>query len=613
MRDATEREDEEPSGGALCRVLFGSGEEAQVPGGATVLNACRKAGVRLETPCDGKGLCGKCRVKVRGDLDPPGEEEKARLLTRTGEGFRLACRTIVRGAVFIDLADRGAGGLRIVERGERRSLAIDPPTKKIIREWPGGDEDGSLWDGLKPGAVQDAGPEIMAELLRNLAGESTSGTASRVEIVVRGDRLLDVRFSPGGKCLGIALDIGTTTMVAEMVDLESGETVGILSCLNPQTAYGGDVLTRVSYCIAHEDGVRALQAEVAKGINTLIDGLCAAHGVGSNEIYDMVVAGNTTMLHLLPGVDPRSLARFPYRPVFTHQLHVTPGSIGLRMAPRGTVTILPSASAFVGADIIAGMLASNFHKSLEPSLFIDIGTNGEIAVVRDDLLVGTSSAAGPALEGMNIECGCRAEEGAVESVAISGDGTLKLDVIGGVPPGGICGSGLIDLIAELLRVGVMTPDGRLGDGTGLPGRLAERLVEYSGKRRFRISEDGEVFLTQRDIRQVQLAKGAMATGIALLLKELGLEYRDLRRVLVAGAFGTHLRPSTLVAIGLLPRELERKTVPVGNTAKEGARMILINSGCGDEMQAIRSRLKIKELSIMPDFQGYFIRHLNFPG
>lgn len=517
-------------------------QKVPVEKGASLIEAVRMAGLVLEAPCNGRGTCGKCRLKATGSLSSPGEKEIEHLGPLVEEGVRLACQTKIFGSAQVELTESEETFLT-VEEGQNKTLNFNP---------------------------------------------------------------LNIR-----KCCGIALDIGTTSIVAELINLESGETLGISSCLNPQTALGGDVLTRISYAINQADGARILQSEVVKGINRLINNLCCLGGITHEEIFEVVVAANTTMLHLLLGVDPRSLAIAPYRAVFTHQLEVSPGAVGVKIAPGGVLTLLPSASAFVGADIIAGLLATGFYRYREPSLFIDIGTNGEIVALKDDLLVGTSSAAGPALEGMNISCGCRAEKGAIERANISTDGTININTIGHTAPIGLCGSGLIDLVAELVRVGLIEPSGRLVNKENLPPGLANRLIKHQGQPAFLVSESRDVVLTQKDIRQVQLAKGAIATGIELLLKELDISYGEVQRVLVAGAFGYHLRPSSLTSIGLLPFELKEKIIFVGNTAKEGARTVLVNKDTASELHQICQRLKIKELSFLPEFQDSFVQQLAF--
>ncbi len=587
------------------------GKTVLVQEGYSLLQAARLAGLRMEAPCDGHLKCGKCRLRASGCLNTPEERELEQLGALAAEGIRLACQAKVLGPARVELLEGKQETFWTVEEGQNKELEVNPLTSKVVLRPFAGEKDGTaLWESLNLKGTQHISPERLPILLRALSQEHPA-ELNYAEAIVRSNSLLDLRYQPGQKCLGIALDIGTTSIVAELLDLETGKSLGTRSCLNPQTAFGGDVLTRISYTTNHPDGVQTLQSEVVKGINKLIDSLCDQE-VSPEEIYEMVIAANTTMLHLLIGVKPLTLAIAPYRPVFTRQIEVSPGSLGIRIASSGVITLLPSASAFVGADIMAGLLATGFQHCRKPSLFIDIGTNGEIVAFKDGLLVGTSTAAGPALEGMNISCGCRAESGAIESVAFSEEGTVILKTINDDVPIGLCGSGLIDLVAELVRTGVIESSGRFSGNDRLPAALAGRLVEFQGQKAFLVSEEGQVFLTQKDIRQVQLAKGAIATGIALLLKELNLSYREIQQVLVAGAFGYHLKPTSLTGIGLLPAELQDKIIFTGNTAKEGAKAVLLNRDSAREIQDICQKVTIKELSFMPEFQEYFIQQLVFP-
>ncbi|OPX91176.1 MAG: Na(+)-translocating NADH-quinone reductase subunit F [Pelotomaculum sp. PtaB.Bin104] len=594
-------------------IFYPEGKTALVQEGSSLLQAARMAGIRLEAPCDGHSKCGKCRLRASGSLNAPEEKELEQLGALADEGIRLACQAKIFGPTQVYLLKSKEETFGTVADGQNKGLKFNPRIRKLvlppnnIRE-----ERKILWETLDLSHAKHISPERLPVFLQTLAQEHLTERRNYTEAILRDNSLLDLRYRQGGKCLGIALDIGTTSIVAELMDLESGKNLGTRSCLNPQTAFGGDVLTRISYATNQDGGAQILQSEVVKGINKLIDSLCRTHKVTCEEIYEIVVAANTTMLHLLLGVNPRSLAIAPYRPVFIDQLEVSPGPLGVKIAPGGVVTLLPSASAFVGSDIVAGLLATDFHHFQKPSLFIDIGTNGEIVALKDGLLAGASSAAGPALEGMNISHGRRAESGAIEAVSISDEGDVHLKTIGNATPIGLCGSGLIDLVGELARVGVIEPSGRFSKNERIPAVLAGRLVEFQGQRAFLVSEDGQVFLTQKDIRQVQLAKGAIATGIALLLKELNLSCQEVQQVLVAGAFGYHLKPASLTAIGLLPAELCDKIIFVGNTAKEGAKNVLINRDAAREVRDICRRIKIKELSFLPEFQDYFVQQLVFP-
>lgn len=536
-----------------CEVIFlPENKRIVVAKGTSLLQAARAGGLTLEAPCDGRGTCGKCRVMVTGDVRSPDSVEADKLGVALDAGIRLACSTTVQGDVRVALkADDGESFVALTA-GQRRRWPVDPPACKRSR------------------------------------------------------------CRPGQSCFGVAVDIGTTGVVAELFNLDDGQSLGVRSCLNPQSEFGGDVLTRIAFASQQDGGVAILQQKIIGGVNRLIGELAAANKLRQEDICAVVTAGNTTMQHLLLGVNPRLLAQAPYRPVFTEQKEVAASEVGLCIAPAGVVTVLPSASAFVGADIVAGIFALDLHHYPKTALFIDIGTNGEIILSRAGLLVGTSSAAGPALEGMNISCGCRAQNGAIEGFLINDDGQPQIEVIGNAKPSGICGSGLIDLVAELVRCNVIEPSGRFARREKLASPLAERLAVIDGKPAFVVAEEGPVVLTQKDIRQVQLAKGAIAAAIKLLLKETAISYADIDEVLVAGAFGFHLRPSSLVRIGLLPEDRMEKTRFVGNTAKEGAIAALLNRQAEREIREIAKKIKIQELSLHPDFQSCYVKSLTFP-
>ncbi len=578
-----------------------------VSDGTTLLQALRAAGLVLEAPCDGRGTCGKCQVKAGGALSEPNETERNWREKQPAAGLRLACQARIHGPVRIELVAGRAEGFVTLAEGHSTDWPFDPPVYKIVSDRFAAPDDQRAMDMT----IMPQFPAAYPLLLQELAAKYKQGMSCLAAVVYRG-KLLDWHYQPGRACYGLAVDIGTTSVVAELFDLTNGSSLGVRSCLNSQTEFGGDVLTRIAFTAKQADGTRLLQARIVSGINRLLAQLTADRQLDSRDIYQVVVAGNTTMQHLLLGVAPNSLASAPYRPVFLQQVEASAAELGLEISPRGVVTVLPSAAAFVGADIVAGLLAAGLHTYPHTALFIDIGTNGELVVCKEGNLVGTSSAAGPALEGMNIACGCRAEPGAIEGVAIAGDGTLTLKVIGGEAPTGICGSGLIDLVAELVRHGVITANGRFASPGALPPQLAARFGTRDGKPCFVLSGDGCVFLSQKDVRQVQLAKGAIRAAMDLLLQASGVSFADLDDIFVAGAFGFHLQPASLAGIGLLPAACQSKIRFVGNTAKEGAKAVLLNRSAGAQVQQIGQDLKIIELSLQPEFQDYFVQALAFP-
>lgn len=590
-----------------CNITFlPENQSVTVPPGTSLLEAARIAGVVLEAPCDGRGTCGKCRVQATGmisEIDP----EEIDILNDglLGEGVRLACKAKAEGAVTVEGLHPAGDTFVIVSAGQGVQRLVEPPVHTRIFS------DTEVEQEALDAGITPLFPAGFPRSLRALAEDYKQG-GQRREAILKHNRLLSWRCGQGKGLYGLAVDIGTTSVVAELFDLANGQSLGVRSVLNPQSEFGGDVLTRISFAGKQSDGTAILQSKIAEGLNRLVGELANDAAIMPQDIYEMVVAGNTTMQHLLLGISPRSLAQAPYRPVFLQQVEIRPAEIGIAIAAEGVITILPSAAAFVGADIVAGLLALGLHSSVKTTLFIDIGTNGEIVIAQNGRLAATSSAAGPALEGMNISCGCRAEQGAVEGVAIAEDGALALSVIGGGTPRGICGSGLIDLAAELVRCKIIDASGRFCKKEKLPPHFAERVTEINGQPAFIISAENHLYLSQQDVRQIQLAKGAIAAAISLLLNKLHLDYAALDDVVVAGAFGFHLKPKSLLKIGLLPYHCENKIRFAGNTAKEGAKAVLLNREASREIVAIGKQIHVEELSLHPEFQDVFVRSLCFP-
>jgi uncharacterized 2Fe-2S/4Fe-4S cluster protein (DUF4445 family) len=420
------------------------------------------------------------------------------------------------------------------------------------------------------------------------------------------------------------VDIGTTTLVTALVDLKTGKTVASESALNPQAAYAQDVLGRIHFA-AQEDGLATLYQAFSDALETMIHALTQKTGVSREHIYEAVYSGNTTMLHLACKVDPASLGQFPYTPKLTGGEHRS--AENLHISPFGLIWLPPVISAYVGADISSGILASRLDARKGSTIFIDIGTNGEMVLARDGVLAASSTAAGPAFEGMNISCGMRASRGAIEAFSIDGE-AYSYEVIGsnpelisGEPITGICGSGLLDIAGELVRVGLIGKNGRFinpekGNYGGALARSMRPLPEVplqegtsQGKSAFFITD--EVYLAQKDIRQIQLAKGAIRCGIEMLLARFGMTPGDVDAVEIAGSFGYHLKESSLLNIGLLPPEFAGKVAFVGNTSLIGGIALLMNTEFRSRIQALVRRVDPVELSNDSTFERTFIQFLSF--
>jgi uncharacterized 2Fe-2S/4Fe-4S cluster protein (DUF4445 family) len=407
--------------------------------------------------------------------------------------------------------------------------------------------------------------------------------------------------------LGVAVDIGTTTVVAKLLDMTSGRCRATQSVLNPQTRFGDDVVSRINFAQSTE-GLAELRDVIIGCINDLIRKLCRQAAIDESAIHEACIVGNTTMNHIFLGYPVEQLGRAPYRAHSVEARDVPPGEIGLLMNPAGNVHCVENIAGFVGADTTAAALAVDMDSIQDRTLVVDIGTNGEIVLGDRERLYAASCAAGPALEGARIRYGSRAADGAIEAVVANED--LALDVIGGGVPRSICGSGLIDAVAVLADLGVVDATGRFAGREGLPDRVASRVHEWEGQPAFCLSFDGEpagpgVVLTQRDIREVQLAKAAIRAGIRILLNKLDMTDSDIDRVLLAGAFGNYIRPASAVRIGLLPNVPLDRIQSVGNAAATGAQMLLISDGCRERAAGLARRIHYVEIAHEKDFSDLF--------
>ncbi|BCS54147.1 ASKHA domain-containing protein [Geobacter sp. SVR] len=535
---------------------------ASIEQGSTILEAARQAGVLIEAPCNGAGHCAKCLVRLPGDdlanvvvhVDAPVD---------AGPDMVLACHSHVFGDVTVETVQREETGLQVQCAGQAGDVDLLPYITKNYH----------------------AGADRTA--------------------VLAGDRLLG--FEQGDTTTatyGLVVDIGTTTLVAAVVDLNSGAELAGASRLNPQSLHAQDVLSRIRF--AADGGLEVLHRELIRELNAIIAEAASAATIPADRIYEAVFSGNTCMLHLAAGIDPAPLGRHPFTLVIRGGCHIGASDIGLAIAPAGIVYLPPVISAYVGADISAGMLASGLADLPGNTLFIDIGTNGELALAADGVLLASATAAGPAFEGMNISCGMRAAVGAIERVELAPDGELELGVIGAVEPAGICGSGLMDLVAVLVEQGAILPSGKLnGSGT----LFADLIEKTDAGSVFRLSR--RVAFSQKDVRQVQLSKGAIRAGIELLLERAGLGPGDLDRVLIAGSFGYHLRERSLISIGLLPPEAEGKVAFLGNTSRSGGEMLLLDHRLRPQLQDVVERVTVVDLAGDPTFERAFMAAMKF--
>jgi uncharacterized 2Fe-2S/4Fe-4S cluster protein (DUF4445 family) len=592
-----------------------SGKISRVPAGTTAFNAAHWAGLPIESTCGGRGTCGKCKVRVlEGGHEPTPADHRKLEPGELDDGWRLSCQLELEIDAVCEVpnlqstpkaATMGVGRFVLLEPNVQRvTVALEPPSLDDGRSHLRRMLDALAVDGLEP----SAGPRVLARLALAMRDEP-----SRVTVTLVGDRLVDVESGEEpGPMFGISLDVGTTTVVATLIDLANGSAAAVESTINRQAPFGADVIARMGHAMTGEEAIADLRDAIVGTANALVESVCATAGVDRGRVCEIVVVGNATMLHLLLGIDPRSIALSPFVATFLEPQDLRAAEVGLEIHPDGRVALLPSIGAYVGADLVGDIVATGLAREDATRLLVDVGTNGEIVCGSAERVVATAAPAGPAFEGGQILHGMRATEGAIEGVALT-DGEVRLQVIGDVAPRGLCGSGLIDVVAQLRLVGLLKENGILlsADEAALSGHpLAERLVDREGIRAFAVTDD--VVLTQLDIRELQSAKGAIATGIEVAMDALGLRADGLDEVLLAGSFGTYINPESARVVGLVPPVPVERIRAVGNAASEGAKMCLMSFREREIAFELPAFVEYLELSGAADFNDRFIRNLAFP-
>lgn len=586
--------------------------------GSSVFEAASRAGILIQAPCGGEGRCGKCRVKlVKGRLAPRTEKEKAVLEPEEiEEGIRLACQAVVAAACTIDVpeASRVCAG-NILVSGRLKSVKPDPGIKKTFLRLgkPGRGDHASLsCMVMSKAGCSDA--DVSALRMISEAGTAPEG----ITAVCSGKKLASVeRGDTVSSSYGIALDLGTTTLAASLIDLSSGRELAVASRLNPQSRFGDDLITRIHFATKSGRNLKIISSAVISAVNDMLVELKKTSGVPGRYIYKLTVAGNTVMQHIFCGISPAALGEMPFVPVTRKPVRMTPADSGLDLAPCGEVFVFPSIGGFVGGDAVAAALASGIASSKKKRILVDIGTNGEIIAGNSEKLLCASAAAGPAFESARISMGMIASPGAIEKVIINED--VHINVIGNIPPLGICGSGLLDAAAQLLEAGIIDRSGRILRAEELPdrarGAFSGRAVNHNGESAFILSGEGnhrQVYITQRDIRELQLAKSAIYSGIRILKRRLGIRLCDIEEILVAGAFGNFIRRSSAKRIGLIPGIPSNRIKFIGNASSSGAKLLLLSKDVEKEAVRIADSIKHVELASSVHFQQEFAEHMLFP-
>ncbi|MBA7612820.1 Na(+)-translocating NADH-quinone reductase subunit F [subsurface metagenome] len=594
--------------------------ELKLKTGDNLRTALIEAGIPLDSPCGGQGTCLKCKVQLSGISQKYTEPEKEKLSREELDGgWHLACQVTVEESGEVRLPEieisRAKASFGLL--GEEISLQPNVRSLHFELSKPSLKDQRADWNRLAEYLERSVDRPVCTDLslLRELSGCLREWNFHG-EAAVVGNEVVELDPPASARdMLGVAIDIGTTTLAAALADLDTGKVVALDAELNPQITFGADVISRIMYAQEGPEKREKLQKELVKGLNHLIMRLCRSAKRERGRIFEATVVGNTTMLHTLLGLDARHIALAPYVGGLNQPVDLTASELGLQVHPRGKVHVMPSIASFVGADTVAVILATRLHESRVPRLAIDIGTNGEVMLATKKGVLTASTAAGPAFEGGRIKYGMRAVKGAISSFQATP--AVNYSVIGGVAPRGICGSGLIDLVAELYRTGVLDRKGRILRPEEISGKWAEEMTSRvrvrEEAREFVIFKDEsrEVTLTQQDVRELQLAKGAIRAGVELLMKEADVSADDVQEVLLAGVFGNYINREKAVTLGLIPPFPLEKIHFIGNGAMDGALRALLNREERRQAEEIASSVQHIELSGRPDFEETFLRSLSF--
>jgi uncharacterized 2Fe-2S/4Fe-4S cluster protein (DUF4445 family) len=602
----------------------------RVPPGVTVFDAASWNGVAIDSTCGGHGTCKKCKVRVAAGIAPEPTNLDARAFSpdELRDGWRLACRAVleppaISAALRVEVPPLSTRP-KAATVGVGRQVILRPAVQKRYLELAEptlADQRSDLERVLA--ALDDLELTVDLAVLR-CAGRTLRDAGYRVTAVIVDDALVDLQ--PGdttGQLYAIAFDLGTTTVVATLLDLATGTPLAVASALNAQQPFGADVISRISAVMLDPENLPRLAGLARETLAGLAAQVCVEAGADPRDVYEVALAGNATMTHLALGIDPEPLGVAPFILAARLLPQTLAADVGVPVHPRARAVVFPAFGAYVGGDITAGLLAAGMNRDPRVRLFIDVGTNCEIVIGSRDWLLATAAPAGPAFEGAAIRCGMRAADGAIEGVGLTPPGALELRVIGDGEPAGLCGSGLVDAVAVLLDAGLLDHSGRFVPdevAAAASPALAPRLTMLGEERVFVLHWRGEpgdaansIFLTQRDIRELQFAKAAIAAGWKVLLDEAGISMDDVQQVLLAGSFGSYLSPANAIRLGLVPRLPVLRVVSAGNVAGEGAKMALLSVRERAAALALLEEVRYVELSDRADFNDRFIEQLQFPG
>lgn len=591
----------------------------RVPPGVSVFDAASWNGIAIDSTCGGHGTCKKCKVQItEGNVPITRLDIRAFSEQELKDGWRLAC--VVRATQDLAITVPPlATKPKAATVGVGRQVILRPATQKRYLEL----EEPTLHDQVPDlqrvkNAISDLEVSIDFSVLRKLP-KTLRSSNWKVTVTVVDNVLVDIEAGDTtDKRYAVAYDLGTTTVVATLLDLNTGTPVAVKSMLNMQQPYGADVISRISATMMNKAALQRLQQTASETLNGLTQEALQEAGVDPNHVYEVAIAGNATMVQLALGVDAEPVGVAPFITATELWPTLLAKDFGIHLNQNARAFVFPSFGAYVGGDIVAGVLATGMDRDKRTRLFIDVGTNCEIILSNGEKILATAAPAGPAFEAASIACGMRAADGAIEVVTIDKD-ELKLQVIGDVEPIGICGSGLVDACAQLVKIGLLDQSGKFVDEESAKSKspkLSQNLITLeTGERVFILHGDvknPKVYLSQRDVRELQFAKASIATGWRLLLEELALDDLDVQQVLLAGSFGSYLSPASAVAIGLVPKLPIMRIVPAGNVAGEGAKMVLLSQTERNGAITLLKEVDYVELSDRQDFNDKFVDQLAFP-
>jgi len=616
-----------------------SGRRGEVEAGKTILQAAQEMGVVLESLCGGKSTCGKCKVRVEPMPISSGHEtlspftpEEARFINEKErkEGYRLACAVQLRGDALIYVPEETRGFQQVIRKEAREiSIALNPAVKAYYVELPPPTLEDPLADFerlrralVNSFGLRDLGVDLPT--LQLLPRRLRAGDWKVTALVWQDRGVIDLRPGRVEDFYGAAVDIGTTTVALYLCNLKNGQLVATGSMMNPQVSYGEDVMARITYSMTNPgEGLKRLHGAIIEGLNGLIQSTAESAKISADDILEMTVVGNTTMHHIFLGIDPQPLGLSPFPPAVHCSLNLKARELGLKVHPAANIHVLPVEAGFVGADNVGVLISEEPYRKEEMNLIIDVGTNGELILGNKNRLLSSSCATGPAFEGAHIKFGMRAAPGAIERVCIlPGALGVRYKIIGKdqwsdeCSPGeiqarGICGSGIIDAVAEMFRTGVLEKSGRMNGSLITPRlRKNEKGFEFVIAWAVETAIGQDITVSISDVRSVQLAKGALYSGAKIMMKVLGLDRVD--KVTLAGGFGSYVDPEKAMILGMFPDCDLKNVISVGNAAGDGARIALLNREKRVEADRIAREVEYIELTVYPEFTAEFTEAMAFP-